>query len=271
MTTIAAHALDFPEPEDELEFLEGHLPRLRVNLPRGRDNLGVGFDSAVARLGLRAALGRPVDELVTGMRSVVDWGVALFQRAGVDREQTTALAIDGEVIVVPGGNSYFNSAPRWGVAAGAAMALRDDAALGRLCAFDVAWWGGEYDAWHNAYAEAVMAVIGARAEALDRLDQAAHAAAHARRFPERGRLLGRPLMALARAIEVGDEAGFNQHLAEGLEAWRAVHGRGPDKRDPAGVLPLRTLGWCARAQERGLRCQVVSGYLPAGPWFDPSC
>ncbi|MEZ4468669.1 MAG: hypothetical protein R3F43_30585 [bacterium] len=114
MTPIAAHRLDFPDPEDELDFLDDHLPRLRANLPTVRDNLGVGFDSAVARLGLRVALGRPVDALVTGMRSVVDWGVALFQRAGVDRDQPTTLAIDGETIVVPGGNSYFaNSAPRW--------------------------------------------------------------------------------------------------------------------------------------------------------------
>ncbi|MEZ4471138.1 MAG: immunity 49 family protein [bacterium] len=264
MTPIAAHRLDFPDPEDELDFLDDHLPRLRANLPRVRDNLGVGFDSAVARLGLRVALGHPADALVAGMRSVVDWGVALFQRAGVDRDQPTTLAIDGETIVVPGGNSYFNSAPRWGVTAGVAMALCDDAALGRLCAFDVAWWGGEYDAWHNTYAEAVMAVAEARADALDRLDQAAHAAAHARRFPERGRLLGVPLMALARAVETGDEAGFNQHLADSLQAWRTVHRRGPDQRDPAGVLPLRTLGWCARARDRGLRLQVASGYLPAG-------
>ncbi|MEZ4468670.1 MAG: hypothetical protein R3F43_30590 [bacterium] len=42
------------------------------------------------------------------------------------------------------------------------MALCDDA-LGRLLRLDVAWWGGEYDAWHNTYAEAVMAVAEARA------------------------------------------------------------------------------------------------------------
>lgn len=262
-TTILSHQLEFPDPEDELEFLEERLQRFPGKIAGVSENLGVGFDAATSVLGLRTALKRPHDEIVTALRDITQWGVALFQRAVVSKSDTVKLFISGQEVVVPGGNSYYNSAPRWLLAAGAAMTLRDNESLKRLCAFDVSWWGGSYDEYHNVYVDAVMAYVNQSGDWNKLLDSAATWAANAEKFPERGKRLGLPLIAVTRSVMQGDEDAFNTHLADGLTWYQTMYKRSPDKRDPVGVVPLRYLGWCAQAHDRGLVCRVVSDYIPA--------
>lgn len=262
-TTILTHQFHFPGPEAELEFLEARLQRLTFNLAKNRDNLGVGFDAATSVLGLRITLKRPQDEIVVALRDIVEWGVALFQRAVVSRIDNVKLSIGGQELLVPGGNSYYNSAPRWQNAAGAAMALRNNEALRKLCAFDVSCWGGSYDVYHDLYVEAVMDFVNQRGDWGKLLDNASEAATVAKIFPERAQRLGLPLIALTRSVMERNENLFNEHLANGLTWYQTLYKREPDNRDPAGVVPLKYLGWCAQANDRGLACYVESDYIPA--------
>lgn len=260
---VRAHALDVPELKEELDDYEELLPVSLDHLAKVPDNLGASFDDALRILGLRRALGRPDEQLVDALHLVSDLGVALFQRAMVSRESTVALSIGGKQYEVKGASSYYNSAPRWGLAAGAAMTLRHQQALTSLCAFDVQNWGGSYDRYHELYAEAVMAYVAGRDNCEQRLSDAAAAADEAQSMPERGRRLGVPLINLAQAVVAKDAAAFNTRLETGLNWYRTLYSRPPDNQDATGVVPLRYLGWAARAHDLGLRCEVKSDYLPA--------
>lgn len=258
---VSAHEVDFPDARDEAEDL-GDLIAIELdNLAKVPDNLGAAFDHALALLGLRFALGSPNQQSLAALRLVCDIGVALFQRARVERNQRVSLSIAGTSYEVPGGNSYYNSAPRWGLAVGAAMTLRDARALEDLCRFEARGFGGSYDAFHDRYAEAVMAfVAGQDCSAL--LDAATVAAERAEAFPERGLRLGVPLLRVVRAVVQDDAAAYNERLADALTWYRTLYNRPPDKQDASGVVPLRYLGWCALAYDRGLSCTVKSDYLP---------
>jgi len=264
-TEIPAHELDDPDPEAALEQIEEVLPILIENLATIPDNLGAAFDYARQRLGFRTALKRPPAEIVEALQLVVELGVALFQRGSVGPDETVTLSIGGESIEVQGHNSYYNSAPRWADAVGAAMALRDEQSLARLCEFDVRSFQGSYDDHWNLYAQAVIAFVNQTGDAEALLEQMASSAANAKRFPERGRRLGVPLARLAQAVVRGDEQAVNEHLAEGLRWYRTLHSRAPEKHEAGLVVPLPYLGWCARAIDRGLSCEVRSDYLP--PWL----
>lgn len=259
---IDSHQFDIEEPERALRSRERRLPVSLDHLAKVPDNLGASFDGALKILGLRRALGHPDEQLVDALRLVCDLGVALFQRAMVSRESTLVLSIGGKQYEVKGASSYYNSAPRWGLAAGAAMTLRDQQALTSLCAFDVQNWGGSYDRYHELYAEAVMAFVAGRDDCEQRLSDAAAAADDAQLMPERGRRLGVPLIHLAQAVVARDAAAFNAMLEAGLTWYRTLYSRSPDNQDATGVVPLRYLGWAARAHDLGLRCEVRSDYLP---------
>lgn len=261
-TEIPTHEFDHPDPVGGLEQVEEVLPIAIENISRIPDNLGAAFDYARERLGLRTALERPPADIVEALRTVVELGVALFQRGSVGPDVTVTLSLDGACFEVPGHNSYYNSAPRWADAVGAAMALSDEQALARLTEFDVRSLAGSYDDYWNAYAQAVIAFVIQTGDAEALFEQTAASAANAKKFAERGRRLGVPLARLAQAVVRGDEQAFNEHLADSLSWYRTLHSRAPDKHEAALVMPLAYLGWCARAHDRGLECRVRSGYLP---------
>jgi len=261
-TPIPAHELDYPDSAGALEDLEDGLPIAIENIDRRPDNLGAAFDEVRQVLGFRTALKRPLPEIVNGLSSVVELGVALFQRGSEGPGVTVTLSIGGARIDVPGHNSYYNSAPRWADAVGAAMALRDQESLARLCEFDVRSFRGSYDDYLDVYAQAVIAFVTQTGDADGLFEQTAASAAKAERFPERGQRLGVPLAHLAQAVVRGDEQAFNEHLAEALGWYRTLHSRAPDKHNAGAVVPLPYLGWSARAHDRGLSCRVPSDYLP---------
>ncbi len=262
-TEIPTHELDYPDLEGSLAGIEDILPIALENLAAIPDNLGSAFDYARQRLGFRTALRRPPTAIVEALRSIVELGVALFQRGSFGPDTIVTLTIGGASIDVAGGSSHYDSAPRWADAVGAAMSLRDEAALARLCEFDLRSFQGNYADYFNTYARAVIAWVNERDDVDALLEQMATAASSTKKFPERGRRLGVPLANLARAVVCGDEAAFNQHLAEGLTWYRTLHSRAPDKHEAALVVPLQFLGWAARAHDLGLACRVRSDYLPA--------
>lgn len=260
---ITTHELDDPDPEDELDLLEEVIPLEIANIPKVTTNLGSAFGGSQQQLGYRVVLGRSREEIVAGLRLICDLGVALFQRGSVGPDVTVTLSIAGTVVEVVGGVSSYNSAPRWARAVGAAMTLRDRAALESLCSFDVGSFEGSYDAYHDLYAQAVIAFVHGRGAVETLLEQAAASADHATVFPERGRRLGVPLIAVARAVMLMDAEAFNPRLAEGLEWYRTLHRRAPDNHDAAAVIPLQYLGWCALAHDRGVASEIESGYIPS--------
>jgi hypothetical protein len=262
---IPAHELDDPDPARELAVIRDLLRLGIENLPRVSGNLGSAFDDARSLLGLQTTIERPAAEIVEALRSIVELGVALFQRGSFGPDTTVTLSIGGARIDVAGGTSYYNSAPRWADAVGAAMTVRDQDSLARLCEFDVRSFEGSYDEYMNVYARAVIASVKNTGDADALFEQMADSAAHANKFPERGRRLGVPLANLARAVVRGDEASFNEHLAEGLKWYRTLHSRAPDNQEASLVVPLQFLGWTARAHDLGLVCRVRSDYLP--PWL----
>lgn len=262
---ISAHNFDYPKAQLRLTVLERTLPVAIENRAKLHDNLGAAVDNARSLVGFRQALERPRSEVVDALRLVCDLGVALYRRAQLDREATIVLPIGGQQVEVPGGSSFYNSAPRWADAVGAAMTLRDSNALKQLCAFDAAGFLGSYDTYHDIYARAVMAFVAGREDWDPLLAEASRAADNAPKFPERGRRYGVPLTAVAKAAMRREEGPFNQSLAEGLEGYRTLYSRAPDKQNPKGVLPLRYLGWSAHAHDSGIGIRVRSDYLP--PWL----
>lgn len=260
---IPTHQLRVLDPERVLRRTEKLIAASLENLAHVPDNLGAAFDDAKALLGLRRALARTDEDAFEALQLIRDLGVALFQRAGVDRRDNVTLRIAGADYEVPGGNSYRNSGPRWGDAVGAAMTLRDEQALERLCAFDTRFWGGSYDEYHDRYAQAIMAYVSGTGDWSERLAVATLLAENAEHFRERGRRLGVPIIALAGAVMAGDKGVFNQQLGDGLTWYRKLFNRKPDNADAGGVIPLRYLGWCARAHDAGFPIEVESDYIPA--------
>jgi len=264
-TEIAAHELDYPDLEGALEGIEEILPIALENVATVPDNLGAAFDYARQRLGFRTALERPPADIIEALRTIVELGVALFRRGSFGPDTTVTLSIGGACIDVAGGISYYNSAPRWADAVGAAMSLRDEQSLARLCEFDVRSFEGSYDDYMNDYARAVIAFVTKADDAAALFERMADSAAHAKKFPERGRRLGVPLAKVAQAVIRGDEDTFDVQLAEGLIWYSTLHSRAPEKHEAGLVVPLQFLGWAARAHDLGLAVRVRSGYLP--PWL----
>ena len=226
------------------------------------DNCGASFDHATALVGLRSALGAPADHVAEAVTWVRDVGVALFRRGMLEREDHVTASIAGRAVDVPGGPSYWNSAPRWADAVGAALSLRDEDALVQLCAFPADGFLGSYARYHDTYARAVMAALAGDLSGRDLFLESVEQAERADTFPIRGRLYGAPLARLALAVLAGDQAEYTVRLTEGLEAFATLYGQGQDRQDPRGVVPLRYVGWCARAHDAGLTLEVESDYLP---------
>ena len=178
--------------------------------------MGVGFDNATSILGLRIALHRSNHEIIEALRNIAEWGVALFQRAMVDREQMTTLFISGQKVSVSGHSSYYNSVPRWQHALGAAMALRNTNAIESLCAFDVSLWGGTYDIYHFTYVDAIMAFINKSGDWNRLLNESETKAANATVFPLLAHQLGIPRIALTRIIMNNEKAEFCSTLTNAL-------------------------------------------------------
>lgn len=250
------------EIEDELKFLEERIQRLPSKIAAVSDNLGVGFDNAISILGLRVALNRSNHEIIDALQNITQWGVALFQRAMVSRNETIDLTVSGQKVSVPGHFSYYNSAPRWQTAFGAAMAMRNKNAMRNLCMYDVSKWGRNYDLYHIAYVDAIIAFVNKSGGWNQLLNEAEIKATNAELNPELAKHLGLPCITLTRAIMDNDEKTFNPALADALSKYHKVYSTKPDNREPNGVIPLLYLGWCAYAYDYGLSCNVVSGYIP---------
>ncbi len=262
--TIKAHQLAWQKTqiEDELIFLEERLKRLPEKISKVSENLGVGFDNATSILGLRIALNSPNNEIIEALQNIAEWGVALFQRAMVSRDQMVELYISGQKVSVYGYNSYYNSVPRWQNAFGAAMALRNKDAIKSLCSFNVSLWGGTCDLYHFTYADALMAFINKSGDWNELLQQSEVKAGNATLYPKLAQQLGLPRIALTQAVLNNDKEAFCPALTNALSNYYNVYSKKPDNRDPVGILPLIYVGWCAFAHDNGLMCKVVSDYIP---------
>jgi hypothetical protein len=260
---IVPHAFDHPNPAGALDRVEQLLPLGIEYIASVPENLGAAFEDARKQLGLRWWLKHPPAAIVEALHTVVELGVALFWRGSFGPDTLVSLLIGGARIEVAGAGSTYTSAPRWAAAVGAAMTLRDEPSLQRLCEFDVRSFQGSYDEYMNDYARAVIAVVRGSGDADALFEQMAASAAAAKKFPERGRRLGIPLAKLAQAIVRGDQAGFDEQLAEALKWYRTLHSRAPDNHEASLIVPLQILGWCAWAHDRGLLSRVRSDYIPA--------
>lgn len=267
MTTIvdvAAHQLVDPDPEGELALMEEMVASVVTTIHKVATNLGSKFDHARRMLGFRVALGRPAADIVAALRSVCEIGVALFQRGMVGPDATVTLSLAGTTVEVPGGVTNYTSAPRWADTFAIALVLRDQAALDSLCSFDAGSFEGRYDAYQVTWVRAMIAMHrGGDAGAL--LATAREEADAAKVFPEIGRRIGVPMIAVAQVLLDDDPEAFNHRLAEALDWYRTIHERPDFSHEAAEVLPLRVLGLSALAHDRGIPVRVRSGYLP--PWL----
>lgn len=261
---IKAHQLAWQktEIEDELKFLEERIQRLPQKTANLSNNLGVGLDNATSILGLRIALNCSNNEIIEALQNITQWGVALFQRAMVSKNEMIELSLNGQKVSVPGHCSYYNSAPRWQLTFGAAMALRDHNAMKNLCAYDVSYWGGSYDSYHIAYVDAIIAFVNKSGDWNQLLLEAETKATNATLNPLLAQQLGLPCIALTQAIMNNDEKAFNTTLATALSNYHKIYIKKPEDRDPVAVIPLLLLGWCAYAHEHALMCNVISDYIP---------
>lgn len=259
---VPTHELDFPDAQAELEFMKEMVGEVASHIHKVKTNLGADFDYATRLLGFAAALQRPPAEVVDAVRSIAEIGVALFQRGSVGPDVTVTLSLAGTTVDVPGGVSYYNSAPRWLKAMGAAMALRDRAAIESLSRFDPGNFEGDYDPHHDTFARALVALCHDDAAAPELLATAHREAQAAKLFPELARRIDVPLVELAQAIVAGDADALHQHLVDGLTWYRTIHQRKGAAHHAQAMVPLRFVGLCALAHDRGLPVRVRSGYLP---------
>lgn len=260
---IPAHHLEHPDPEGELLLTEELVTLAVEGIHQNRNNLGAGYDDTLRILGYRVALGKPKADIVAALRSIVEFGCALFRRGSSGPEVTVTLSLQGTRVEIPGGVDTYNSAPRWLYAAGAALVLRDEAALDSLCSFDPRAFEGDYDDYYDAHARALMALHRGEPTVGELLDAALHAAEEATIYPELGRRVAAPCIRVAQAVLAGDAAAYDARLAEGLTWYRTVYQRPDFNHEASNLLPLRYLGLCALAHDRGLACTVRSDYIPA--------
>lgn len=259
---IPVHALNDPDPAGELEMLEEMLAEAPPRLHKVKTNLGSNYDRTRAILGYRVALGRPSDELAAALRDVVQWGVALFQRGLVGPTQTVHLAVGDTTVELPGGVSYYTSAPRWNATAHAAMVAGDRNALDELCRFNPGDFEGDYDDYHDVCARAIMAWHGGRSDLAMLLDEALKAAGTATVYPELGRALGVPYVRAARSVLLEQCEGFSELLVAGLEAYRGVYERPDFNHEAPAMVAGGFLGLCALAVDRGWDFGVRCEYVP---------
>lgn len=261
-TFVARHALSFPDPEDELTFLEDLLPETVERVATLRPNLGSAFGDAQRILGFRFALQRPRADLVAALRTVVELGVAVFRRAEVAPAATITLTLLGEPYEVPGGVTEHSTAPNWIAAFSAAQALRDRAALDHLCRFNPEAFVGNYDTYFDWHARALLFWHTGRSIVDDLLRTAIATAETAKIYPELGRLAAAPCLRVAQAIHAGDPSTYHDRLVEGLDAYRTLYETPDLSHETSNYVPLRYLGLCSLAHDRGLPCPVESDYLP---------
>ncbi|TXI33790.1 MAG: hypothetical protein E6Q58_02250 [Niabella sp.] len=261
---IKAHKLawDRSTIEDELKFLEERLQRLPEKVSKVKDNLGVGFDTATSILGLRIAINRSNNEIIEALQNIVEWGVALFQRAMTHRDEMVELFVSNQKVYATGHSSYYNSAPRWQHAFGAALALRNENAVKSLCAFDVSLWGGTCDLYHYTYVDAVIAFMTKSGDWNQLLHESETKAINATLYPKLAHQLGLPRIALTHAILHNKQEAYCLALTPALSNYFKCYSKKPDNRDPVGVLSLIYLGWCAFAHDRSLECNLKSDYIP---------
>ncbi|MFV8753819.1 immunity 49 family protein [Nannocystaceae bacterium ST9] len=260
---VPAHELDFPDAQGEFEFTKKLVGQVASHIHKVTTNLGADFDFAMDLLGFAAALQRPAVEVVEAARSVAEIGVALFQRGSVGPDVTVTLSLAGTTVDVQGGVNYYNSAPRWLRAMGAAMALRDRAAIESLSRFDPGDFEGKYDPHHDMFVRALVALHRNDAAVGELLATAQREAQSAKLFPELARRIDMPLIGLAQAIVAGNADHIQQHLVEGLTWYRAIHQRKGASHYAQAMVPLRFVGLCALAHDRGLPVHVRSRYLPS--------
>jgi hypothetical protein len=259
---VPSHRLVHPDPKAELALVENLVAVAVQFLHKKRTNLGSGYDNALRILGYRVALDNPQSDIVASLRSIVEFGCALFRRGSAGPDVTVTLSLQGTRVEIPGGVDYYNSAPRWVHAASAALVLRDSAALDSLCAFDPRAFEGDYDGYYDAHARALMALHRGEPDVAALLDEALHQAEKATIYPELGQRIAAPIIRVAQAVVAGDADAYNTRLAEGLTWYRTVYQRPDFNHEASNLLPLRYLALCALAHDRGLPCTVTSDYIP---------
>lgn len=260
---VEAHSLVDPDPEGELEFLEELLSDFEEYAARVRPSLGGYFRDAQRALGYRFALGHSREAILASLRDVVDFGTALFRRAEYCPADMVEIVIRGTKLELPGGlTDRATSAPAWIATTSAALTLRDAAALESLLRFDQRAVEGDYDGYFDDYVAALRSWLRGDGDTRERLARALTATANARIYPVLALHVGAPLVRVAQAIFERDQAGYAELLYAGLVSYRELYETPAFSHEASNVVPLRYLGLCAMASDRGLECPVDSGYLP---------
>lgn len=261
---VAAHALFDHDPQSELDLLEELQAEAPAYIPTLRFRLGGAFRDALRILGYRFALGRERTEIIAALRSIVEIGVALFDRGKVGPDVTVRLAVLGATLDVAGGVDDSYSPPNWISAASAAIVLRDDAAIDSLCAVNPAAFEGTRgsDAYVELHARALMALHRGDPDAAELFEAAVHAAEHATSSPELGERVAAPCLRTMLAVIAEDPDAYRARLVDGLDAYRSVYQRPDFNHQTSNLVPLRYLAVCALAFDRGLACPVRSSYVP---------
>lgn len=262
MYSIDAHRLTFPNPEDELAFIEEEVEEAPKYIAKVPNNIGVFFVESLRLLGFRSFLNHPSEEILEALKSARDLGVGLFMRGSATPDETVRFALGDVSIEVPGGTSEYNTASRWISAFGVGLILRDQEALDMLCRYNPIDFKGSNDQYHIALATALMAMHNDSEETDAAFEAALERGLGARDFSEWRRRLGAPLVRLARAVFHHEAEEFDDQVVEALEGYKAMHSRKSESSRAEAYIPVAHLGLCAMAMDRGMHLEVTSPYLP---------
>lgn len=264
MPTVVAHQLERENPQEDRDDLIEGLEESQSLLPKRPQNLGPYFRNALDLAGFEVALRSDKKAVLTAIGLARDFGVALFARGSASSDQKIRIKLRSEWLEVSGGMDLYQTAPSWIDGFSVALVLRDDAARASLREFD--WQSFQdretYDPYFVDLARSLSAVAAESGDADQLLTRAHAQAEQATLVPDFARRVGLPLVELAQAICARDQARFTSALVAALEGHAAIYRRKKDANRASGVLPMKHVGLCALAHDRGLKFEIESEYVP---------
>lgn len=264
MVDVSAHPLADPNPAAEEAFVRARLAAAARLIHKRPENTGPFFHEALRLIGLRAFLDRPARELADALMLARDLGVGLFLRGNTPGSERVTFTVAGETVTVPGGPTSYVTVPRWLDAWAISRILRDEDAIAKLSAFDVASF--EYRESSDAYQLTLVRAL----QATRRDDHAVDAllavaddeARNATVAPDRA-ALGAAEIALARGIRMGADR-LEERLMGALQHHDAFRQQPEQAYRPETYLPLLTLALTAWSHDIGVRADdLTSRYLPS--------
>jgi hypothetical protein len=266
MPSVKAHMLQVPELEEEYRVLNEGVDQAVKQIQVHPRILATRLAASLRLTGFATALGLPASTVRSHLLLARDLHVGTFARGATEPGQFVAVTVAGQEFTVPGGLEEETSAPTWLNGFGLCSAFRDDAGLATLAAFDQRRFRstGNSDPFFPAFTAALRA-WQLREDPHALLDEADRLATQATIAPDYARLVGRPVIALARAVVDKDAAVLDERVINALTGYATLYRPKKHSWRADRLLPVLHIGLCAIAHDAGMTTSVTSAYLP--PWL----